>query len=169
MDMSTSCVVCGTKSQDYAIECYCCGNFYCSDKCKVQDHQKKIFHHHTWMDYRNIYTDIMNIDPSIRFVTIFDVNGKIRYSDHRQGIQNLLTPEESKKSLKLALDAWKIRGELAPKIGKGKYVLAEYENIKRITMPFGDSHLLYVTTNVEAHHSKTINGIANIARQKEDY
>ncbi|HKG88542.1 MAG TPA: hypothetical protein VKA95_09465, partial [Nitrososphaeraceae archaeon] len=93
----------------------------------------------------------MNIDPSIRFVTIFDVNGKIRYSDHRQGIQNLLTPEESKKSLKLALDAWKIRGELAPKIGKGKYVLAEYENIKRITMPFGDSHLLYVTTNVEAH------------------
>jgi len=121
------------------------------------------------MEYRNIYTDIMNIDPSIRFVTIFDVNGKIRYSDHRQGIQNLLTPEESKKSLKLALDAWKTRGELAPKIGKGKYVLAEYENIKRITMPFGDSHLLYVTTNVEAHHSKIISGIANIARQKEDY
>lgn len=167
--MSTSCVVCGTKSQDYAIECYCCGNFYCSDKCKVQDHLKKIFHHHTWMDYRNIYTDIMNIDPSIRFVTIFDVNGKIRYSDHREGIQNLLTPEESKKSLKLALDAWKTRGELAPKIGKGKYVLAEYENIKRITMPFGDSHLLYVTTSVEAHHSKIISGIANIAKQKEHY
>lgn len=40
MDMSTSCVVCGTKSQDYTIECYCCGNYYCSDKCKVQDHQK---------------------------------------------------------------------------------------------------------------------------------
>ena len=39
--MSTSCVVCGTKSQDYTIECYCCGNYYCSDKCKVQDHQKK--------------------------------------------------------------------------------------------------------------------------------
>jgi hypothetical protein len=111
----------------------------------------------------------MNIDPSIRFVTIFDINGKIRYSDHRQGIQNLLTPEESKKSLKLALDAWKTRSELAPKIGKGKYVLAEYESIKRITMPFGDSHLLYVTTNVEAHHSKIISGIAKIAKQKEDY
>jgi hypothetical protein len=169
MDMSTSCVVCGTKSQDYTVECYCCGNFYCSDKCKVQDHQKKIFHHHAWMDYRKIYEDILTIDENIRFVTIFDVNGKIRYSDHRQGIENLLTQEESKKSLKLALDGWRIRSELAPKIGKGKYVLAEYENIKRITMPLGNSHLLYVTTNVKADHSKIISGITNIARQKQDY
>jgi hypothetical protein len=121
------------------------------------------------MDYRKIYEDIMNIDENIRFVIIFDVNGKIRYSDHRQGVENLLTPEESKKSLKLALDAWKIRGELAPKIGKGKYVLAEYENIKRITMPLGDSHLLYVTTTVGANHSKIINGIKDITRQKHDY
>jgi hypothetical protein len=121
------------------------------------------------MDYRKTYEDIMNIDENIRFVTIFDINGKIRYSDHRQGIEILLTPEESKKSLKLALDGWKTRSELAPKIGKGKYVLAEYENIKRITMPLGDSHLLYVTTNVEANHSKIISGIRDIARQKQDY
>src|ERR671912_1413425 len=121
------------------------------------------------MDYKKIYEDIMNFDSKIRLVTICDLDGKIMHSGHRQGVTNLLTPEESKKSLDLAINAWKIRGELAPKIGKGKYVLAEYENIKRITMPFGDSHLLYVTTNVEAHHSKIISGIANIARQKEDY
>jgi hypothetical protein len=169
MDMSTSCVVCGTKSQDYAIECYCCGNYYCSDKCKVQDHQKKLFHRHTWMDYRKIFEGIMSIDPNIRFVTIFDINGKIKYSDHRQGTENLLTPEESKKSLKLALNAWKIRGELAPKIGKGKYVLAEYENIKRITMPLGDNHLIYVTTEVDADHSTIISGIKDIARQNQNF
>jgi hypothetical protein len=169
MDMSTSCVVCGTKSQDYAIECYCCGNYYCSDKCKVQDHQKKLFHRHTWMDYRKIFEGIMSIDPNIRFVTIFDINGKIRYSDHRQGTENLLTPEESKRSLELALNAWKIRGELAPKIGKGKYVLAEYENIKRITMPLGDNHLIYVTTEVDADHSTIISGIKDIARQNQNF
>jgi hypothetical protein len=169
MDMSASCVVCGTKSQDYSIECYCCGNYYCSDKCKVQDHQEKLFHRHTWMDYRKIFEDIMSIDPNIRFVTIFDINGKIRYSDHRQGTENLLTPEESKKSLELALNAWKIRGELAPKIGRGKYVLAEYENIKRITMPLGDCHLIYVTTKVDADHSTIISGIKDIARQKQNF
>ena len=64
----------------------------------------------------------MNINPNIRFVTIFDINGKIKYSDSREGVENLLNPEESKKSLKLALNGWKVHGELAPKIGKGKYI-----------------------------------------------
>jgi hypothetical protein len=42
----------------------------------------------------------------------------------------LLSPKESKKSLELAVNSWKTRTALAPKIGKGKYVLAEYEKIK---------------------------------------
>ena len=36
MDMSATCVMCGKKSQDYAIECSCCGNFFCSEECKVR-------------------------------------------------------------------------------------------------------------------------------------
>jgi hypothetical protein len=45
---------------------------------------------------------------------------------------------------------WKVRSELAPKIGEGKYVLAEYEKIKRITMLLGNDHILYVTIEIEA-------------------
>jgi hypothetical protein len=74
----------------------------------------------------------------------------------------LLTPEESKKSLELAVNSWKIPSQLEPKIGKGKYVLAEYEKIKRITMPMGDNHILYVTTEVEADHSSLIDGIRKL-------
>jgi hypothetical protein len=96
----------------------------------------------------------MKFDPTIRLITICDLNGKIMHSDHRQGVQNLLSPEESKKSLELAINAWKIRNELAPKIGKGRYVLAEYEKIKRITMPLGDNHVLYMTTEVESDHAR---------------
>ena len=53
----------------------------------------------------------------------------------------MLTPEESRNSLELAVKSWKTRSQLASKIGKGKYVLAEYEKVKRITMPLGDNHL----------------------------
>ena len=166
--MSASCVVCGKKAQDYAIECYCCGNYYCSDSCKEQYHQKRLFPH-SWSDYKRIYDEIMAIDQNIRLVTISDIDGKIKYSDHRQAIENLLTSEESKKSLKLAVNAWKIRSELVPKIGKGKYVLAEYEKIKRITMPLGDKHLIYVTTEPEADHSNIISRIEDIVRQKQLY
>lgn len=68
-------------------------------------------------------------------VTVCDNDGKIVFSEHREGVTNLLTPEESKRSLGMAVNAWKTRSQLANKIGKGKYVLAEYEKVKRITAP----------------------------------
>ena len=117
----------------------------------------------TVMDYKRIYEDIMNTDPKIRLVTICDSNGKIMHSEHREGVQNLLSPEESKKSLELAVNSWKIRTTLAPKIGKGIYVLAQYEKLKRITMPLGDEqHLLYITTEPEADHSKIIERVRTL-------
>ena len=120
------------------------------------------------MDYRKLYQDIMNLDPKIRLVTICDIDGRVMYSEHREGVKNLLTPEESKKSLELAVNAWKTRSELATKIGKGKYVLAEYEKIKRITMPLGDEekHLLYITTEPEADQSNIIRGIGELVIRK---
>jgi len=114
------------------------------------------------MDYKRIYEDIMNSDSKIRLVTICDSKGKIMYSDHKEGVRNLLSPEESKKSLELAVNSWKTRSQLVPKIGKGKYVLAEYEKLKRITMPLGDEHLLYITTEPEADHSKIIDTVRTL-------
>jgi hypothetical protein len=108
------------------------------------------------------YKDIVNIDPNIRLVTICDAEGKMMYSRHRQGVKNLLSSEESKESLEMAMTGWKIRSKLAPKIGKGKYVLAEYEKIKRITMPFGDDLLLYLTSEPQADHFNIINKIRKL-------
>ncbi len=115
------------------------------------------------MNYQKTHQDIMNLDRNIRMVTICDTDGKIIYSDHRPGVTNLLTPDESKKSLEMAVNAWKSRSQLAPKIGRGKYVLAEYEKIKRITMPFGDTHLVYVTTELQANHDNIISEISRLA------
>ena len=98
----------------------------------------------------------MRIDPKIRFATIFDMNGDIVYSGHREGVTNLLSPDENKKSLDQAVVAWKGRNEYAAKIGKGRYVLAVYEKIKRITMSLDDEHLLYITTEASANHETII-------------
>ena len=108
------------------------------------------------------YKDIVDIDPNIRLVTICDADGRMMYSRHHQGVKNLLTPEESKRSLEMAMTGWKVRSDLSHKIGKGRYVLAEYEKIKRITMPFGDDYLLYVTTEIEADHFNIINRIRKL-------
>jgi hypothetical protein len=114
------------------------------------------------MNYQKLYQDIMSLDRNIRMVTICDTDGKIMYSDHRPGVTNMLTPEESRKSLEMAVNAWKSRSQLASKIGKGKFVLAEYEKIKRITMPLGDNPLVYVTTEPSANHVNIISGITSL-------
>lgn len=98
----------------------------------------------------------MRIDPKVRFATIFDMNGIILYSAHRDGVANLLSLEENQKALDQAVTAWKARNEFASKIGRGKYVLAVYEKIKRITMSLDDEHLLYITTEANADHDKII-------------
>jgi hypothetical protein len=100
--------------------------------------------------YGNMGRSILDRDSSIRFVTIFHPRTESRvFSERQPGPTNLLSREESQESLQLAINAWKTRSKLAPKIGNGKYVLAEYEKIKRITMPLDNDHLLYITTEVE--------------------
>ena len=114
------------------------------------------------MDYQNLYKKIMSMSPAIRFVTICDKSGRVKWSGHRAGVKSLLTPNESRKSLRLAVTAWKVRSQLSRKIGRGKYVLAEYAKIKRITMPLGNSHVLYLTTSTGAPHAKIISRIARL-------
>ncbi len=96
------------------------------------------------------------MDKKIRFATIFDTDGEIKFSGHRQDVNSLLSPTESKKSLQQAVSAWKNRNEYADKIGKGKYVLAAYEKVKRITVPLDDEHLIYITTEADADHDSII-------------
>jgi hypothetical protein len=111
---------------------------------------------------KQIYEKIMCIDPTIGLVTICDRNGKIMYTGHREGVKNLLTEDESKRSLELAVNSWKTRSQLEPKIGKGRYVLAEYEKIMRITMPLDENHLLYITTEGGADHLKIISSVREL-------
>jgi hypothetical protein len=108
------------------------------------------------------YRDIINIDSNIRLVTICDSQGNTMYSRHGEGVTNLLTTEESKKSIEMAMTGWKVRSELSNKIGRGRYVIAEYEKIKRITMPFGEDYLLYLTTEPQANHLNIINRIRKL-------
>ena len=52
---------------------------------------------------------------------------------------------------------------LRQKLGKGIYVLAEYEKIKRITMPLGDNNVLYITTEVESDHAGIIDKVRRLS------
>jgi hypothetical protein len=120
------------------------------------------------MDYDNLCKQILNLDPKVRFAGICDDSGEIKYGGQRKGIKNLLSQEETKRSYLQALARWELRNVLAAKIGKGKYAMAEYEKIKRITVPLENDHLLLVTTEVEADHRTIINNVLKLVQHSSD-
>ena len=116
--------------------------------------------------YLDLVEKAMKISKDIRFATICDMNGDVKYSEHRPGAKNLLTNRESLKSLESAARSWKMRNESSTKIGKGQYVLAEYGKIKRITIPLDTQHLLYLTVNKKSDHNKIITKATKLKLKK---
>ncbi len=108
------------------------------------------------MDAENAAAKLLKMSPSIRVVTFCDMSGKPVFSAHSKKVKNLLSKRESKSSLKEAAKRWKSRKSLSRKLGPCKYVLAEYSKVKRITMPAGRNHLLFVTTTAAFDHNKVI-------------
>ncbi|NND87360.1 MAG: hypothetical protein HKM23_08610 [Nitrosopumilus sp.] len=87
----------------------------------------------------------MDSDINIRHSIITDIEGNILATNHREGITNFLSPEETASSLKRAADTWKGRRQLFPKIGNGLYAVAAFEKITRMTFPLGDNNLIFVS------------------------
>ncbi|MFQ5940080.1 MAG: hypothetical protein ACE5KA_00050 [Nitrososphaerales archaeon] len=114
------------------------------------------------MDYNNLCSEILKRDPNIRYAGICDMTGEIRYDLQREGVKNLLTHEEEKLSLSQAVYRWSTRKFLQGKTGRAKYAMAEYEKMKRITMPVDDNHIILVTTEVSADVKKIVDDILDL-------
>ena len=104
--------------------------------------------------YLDLVEKALKISPDIRFATVCNMLGEVKYSQHRPNAKNLLTQRESLKSIESATRAWSVRNEFASKIGKGEFVIAQYGKIARIVVPLDNDHLLYLTTTKNADHTK---------------
>ena len=113
-------------------------------------------------DFYNLYNSIMNLDDKVRFVTILDNQGDVLFGGQREGIQNYLSEEDQKKSVKHVTDAWFSRNQFSSGIGGGKYAMAEYGKVKRFTFPLNDSHIIYITTEPEVESSSFIENVLKI-------
>ena len=102
---------------------------------------------------------ILRMSDKVRVVTICDMKGTLIYSARSPAVKNALTPSESQKSLERSARNMRERKELARKLGKCKYTLAEYELVKRLVMPAGAKHLFYITCMADYDHRKIIKKI----------
>ncbi len=118
------------------------------------------------MKCETLVDKILDSDHHIRFAAIFDMSGNVKASKERKGITKMLSPDETEKWAGVAVATWKNREHLYPMIGEGQYVLAVYKNLKRITMPVGKNHLIYVTFDNDGGQEDIIRAVQN---QKPGY
>jgi len=112
--------------------------------------------------YHKLYETIQNLDSKIRFVIVIDYSGRPLFGGQREGVTDYLKPSFQRESLRHAMDAWKLRNKFSDFIGKGKYAFAEYEKLKRITIPLDDDKLIYITCEPEISHDMLIKSILKL-------
>ena len=108
------------------------------------------------MEVKSAVERLLKLSPSVRVVTVCNLNGKLLYTAHAKRVKNVLSAKESRDSLRNAAKAWKGRRALSRKLGRCKYVVAEYDSIKRITLPAGKNHIIFVSTTSAFDHRKVI-------------
>jgi hypothetical protein len=113
-------------------------------------------------NFYTLYNSLMNLDPKVRFVTILDKMGTILFGGQREGIQNYLSEDDQKKSIKHVTDAWFNRNQFSSGIGEGKYAMAEYGKVKRFTFPLEENHIIYITTEPEVDHCSFVKDVLKI-------
>ena len=115
--------------------------------------------------YDELYESMFTIDPKVRFVAILNLQGKLVHKGHRRDIQNYLNSLDQMTSVQHALESWHLRSQYVEQIGLTKYAMTIYEKIRRYTVPIGQTHLLYITTEPEISHEGLIQNVLNLVEQ----
>ena len=105
---------------------------------------------------------LLHSDSHIRFVAISNMDGNILASVNRKGMNNILTEDETEKSLQRAISSWNSRRELFDKTGEGKYALVVYEKLKRITIPIDKEHLIYIRFDSDGNNRDVVQAVLNL-------
>jgi len=99
--------------------------------------------------YEKLLNMLMDFNDAIRFAAVCNSKGEILWHSKRAGIKNIVPLSDTKKTLQRAVGAWQERGKITDIVGRGLYVIAAYEKIKRITIPLDGGNLLFISITNE--------------------
>jgi len=98
------------------------------------------------MDYEKFCSEILDIDPKIRFASVYDEWAVRLAGGMRPGVESLLSDRAENELVNLSIIDWKSRKDMAKWLGLTKYTLGEYDKLKRFSFYLGEEHLLLVSS-----------------------
>lgn len=113
------------------------------------------------MDFEQLCKNVMDIDPKIRFSMIV-VDGEQKFGGYRYDTVGLLDTDELDRSIWHAYERMSQRRMQEHKLGKTRYAFAEYENVKRVTIPLDMQTLLLVSMEPDSKHNNVIRKILKL-------
>ncbi len=109
------------------------------------------------MDFEKLCTEVLEIDPHVRFTGILDSKGELIIEKNRDDI-TLLNEEEVKMSVHYTFERWTRLQNLSYKFGKEKLSVTEYENVTLISIQLG-KNLFLLSTDPNVDHMNIISKI----------
>jgi len=120
------------------------------------------------LDYEKFCSQILDIDPKIRFATVFDEWSVKVGGGMREGVENYLSERASNELVNLATLDWKSRKDMVDWLGKTKYTLAEYDKVKRFSFYLGDDYLLLVSTEKDCDTNKVVDQVIKLYYENQE-
>ena len=99
------------------------------------------------MDLNVFCKEILSLNPKIRFVGLYFQSELTSMT--RDGLDSILTIDETMSSLRAAVIRWGSRKQLKHKLGMPHFEMSRYDKVYRLTLSIGENDLLLVSTDID--------------------
>ncbi|PBO85989.1 MAG: hypothetical protein COA77_00145 [Thaumarchaeota archaeon] len=121
------------------------------------------------MDYNSLNSDIIKLNPKIRYAGIYHTGNVQIWEKLQQGITRFFDKEKTNDTLIHAYMRWRTRQHDASIIGQPLYSITKYAKINRLTIPVNSKALLMINSEPEFELQEiVVNLIELIVKYSDD-
>ncbi len=121
-----------------------------------------------YMNYDKLNSDIVKLNPKIRYAGIYQTGNIQIWEKIQEGITRYFDKEKTNDTLIHAYMRWKTRQHDSDKIGQPVYSITKYGKINRLTMAASSKALLMVNSEPDLELHEIVNDITELIKKYSD-
>ncbi len=120
------------------------------------------------MDYNSLNSDILKLNPKVRYAGIYQTGNIQMWEKIQKGITRLFDKEKTNDTLIHAYMRWRTRQHDSEIIGQPMYSITKYVKINRLTIPANNKALLMVNSEPDLELQDLIDDITKLIAKYSD-
>jgi len=120
------------------------------------------------MDYNSLNSDIIKLNPKIRYSGIYQTGSIQVWEKIQKGITRFFDKEKTNDTLIHAYMRWRTRQHDSEIIGQPMYSITKYAKINRLTIPANNKALLMVNSEPDLELQDLVDDIIKLIEKYSD-